>query len=68
MIGAFINNKLIMTDSNCNFQDMHQEVESIIMFNEEIKQTIVSNGAMKVKDASVKKWKYGRCVEILRFA
>ena len=54
VIGVFINNKLQIIDSNCNFQDVHQEVECRIVCNEKIKQAIVTNEEIAVTDASIK--------------
>ena len=39
-IGAFENNTLRITDSNCDFHDMNQEVSRRFEFNDEIKEAI----------------------------
>ena len=54
VIGAFVNDKLRTIDRNCDFQEIHQEDTSRIVFAEDIKKSIVRNGVIATTDACVK--------------
>ena len=54
MIGLFVNNKFRITHRNCHFQEFYQEHISRIVFNEDIKQSIVRNEVITATDDSVK--------------
>ena len=54
VIGVFVNNKLRIIDTNSDFQEIPQEDFEIIVFSEDIKQTIAENEAIAATAASVK--------------
>ena len=51
---SFVNNALRIIDSNCDFQEIHQEEASTFVFNEEIKKVIVRKEEIVATDAFCK--------------